>query len=473
MEYNLVVNGFETKVTLGEEKLTFSVSKFDGISTIISYQLDDVIGCEDAVKGWFQKTEITRVWLIEHGSSNVLLKKCKVISGDQRKHFQYDLTEMLTKETKRPKRVLVMINPIGGNGTARADFTNIVEPVFKLSGISMDIIFSEYTGHMIDVARTYDFTNTNGIVLLGGDGSYHEVVNVMMRKRQEEQGVDINDQNSVLSPLNIPIAMIPTGTGCGVTENNTGCKDVLTAALHVVIGRTVPSHLLALYSNDKLISFGGTASTYGFMTDLLFYSDRKFRWLGRSRYFIVPIWLFLFKSHTRRFFDAKVTYYTTVSERRNNDNKTEIFVGDRKLSGYSSYTAERVVFNRKLWNIMTLIGNVIFEGNVVFDVPRMFVPKPTACSSFIFCGTVSFGFVYKFFKYVVQRTPMEVLANEMEVLNVRGLNVELMDRLDDENPDMAMLSRLIQVDGEIYELEAPSFQLRYTLDVVQIFSSYL
>lgn len=55
----------------------------------------------------------------------------------------------------------------------------------------------------------------------------------------------------------------------------------------------------------------------------------------------------------------------------------------------------------------------------------------------------------------------EVLANEMEVLNVRGLNVELMDRLDDENPDMAMLSRLIQVDGEIYELEAPSFQLRY------------
>lgn len=49
------------------------------------------------------------------------------------------------------------------------------------------------------------------MVLLGGDGSYHEVVNVLMKKRQEELGLDMNDPNATLSPLNIPIAMIPTG----------------------------------------------------------------------------------------------------------------------------------------------------------------------------------------------------------------------------------------------------------------------
>lgn len=49
------------------------------------------------------------------------------------------------------------------------------------------------------------------VVLLGGDGSYHEVVNVLMRKKQEEHGIDVDDPNSPLSPLNIPIAMIPTG----------------------------------------------------------------------------------------------------------------------------------------------------------------------------------------------------------------------------------------------------------------------
>ena len=43
-------------------------------------------------------------------------------------------------DTRRPKRVLVMINYNGGNRTARKDFRDIVEPVFKLAGMSMDIV---------------------------------------------------------------------------------------------------------------------------------------------------------------------------------------------------------------------------------------------------------------------------------------------------------------------------------------------
>lgn len=267
-------------MTIDEGKLTLAP---DG-KPEISYQLDDVIGCDEISTGWYFKTEVTRLWVIESGPANTLLKKCKNITGDQRKKFQLELAEK-SKETKRPKQVLLMINPIGGNGTARKDFAEIVEPIFKLAGISMDILFSERSKHMVDVAKLYDFTNTDGVVLLGGDGSYHEVVNVLMRKKQEEHRIDVDDPNSPLSPLNIPIAIIPTGTGNGVSENNTGSKDVLTAALHVVKGKTTSSHLLALYSGNKLLGFGGTASTYGFMTDLLYYSDRKFRWLGRSRYF--------------------------------------------------------------------------------------------------------------------------------------------------------------------------------------------
>jgi hypothetical protein len=47
---------------------------------------------------------------------------------------------MIFTETKRPKRVLVMINYNGGNRTARKDFRDIVEPVFRLAGMSMDIV---------------------------------------------------------------------------------------------------------------------------------------------------------------------------------------------------------------------------------------------------------------------------------------------------------------------------------------------
>ncbi|XP_061197395.1 uncharacterized protein LOC133205572 [Saccostrea echinata] len=470
MVYNLLVDGSQTTVTLSGDKITFESS---GIVDL-SYQLDDIIGCDEVVMGWFYKTEVTRLWVIEHGHSNLLLKKCKIVSGDQRKRFQHDLTEKITNKTKRPKRVLVMINPKGGNGTAKKDFRDIVEPVLRLSGISMDIIFTERSGHMTDVAKTYEFCNTDGIVILGGDGSYHEVVNELMRRRQEEQGMDINDQNATLSALNIPIAMIPTGTACGVTECNTGNTNVLTAVLHVIKGRTVSSHLLALYNNRKLLGFGGTDCGYGVMTDLLYYSDTKFRWLGRSRYFFVPIWMFLFKSQTNRNFDATVTYYTSVNEQNNKEtSETEIFVEDKRLSGYSSYTSDTVTFNRMLWNIMTVNGNFIFDGKVVFDVPRAFVPKPTMCSSFLFYGDVSAGVMNKFFKHIGNRTPMEFSDKELEVLNVLGLTVELRDSLHSKDPEMATLKRLIHLDGEMYQLESPSFQLWYKLDVVQIFSSYL
>eukprot|EP00105_Crassostrea_gigas_P017941 XP_011435901.2 PREDICTED: sphingosine kinase 2-like [Crassostrea gigas] len=469
MVYNFVVNGVQTKVTIDGGKLTLAPEG----KPETSYQLDDVIGCDEISTGWFFKSEVTRLWVIEAGPANTLLKKCKNITGDQRKQFQLELAEK-SKETKRPKQVLLMINPIGGNGTARKDFAEIVEPVFKLAGISMDILFSERSKHMVDVAKLYDFTNTDRVVLLGGDGSYHEVVNVLMRKKQEEHGIDVDDPNSPLSPLNIPIAMIPTGSGNGVSENNTGSKDVLTAALHVVKGKTTSSHLLALYSGHKLLGFGGTASTYGFMTDLLYYSDRKFRWLGRSRYLFVPMWMFLCKSLTQRVFNANVTYYTSVSERRNSDtSKTEVYVGERKLTGYSSYTADTMVFNRTLWNMMTLNGNVIFDGQVVFDVPRMFVPKPSLFCSFIFYDTVSVRSVFKFFKHVSKRTPADILNTEMEVVSARGLEVELVDGIEAENQDLRTLRRLIQLDGEMYSLETPSFQLWYKKDVVQIFTSYL
>ncbi|XP_048772587.2 ceramide kinase-like [Ostrea edulis] len=472
MLYNLVVDGLETKVTLDEENLRFEANGTESTKST-SYPFDDIIGCEEIVTGWFWKTEITRVWVIEHGSSNLLLKKCRDVSGDKRKRFQHDLSDKIANETKRPKRVLVLINPIGGNGTAMVDFRNIVKPVFSLSGISMDIIVSEHHGHLSDVANTYDFTNTDGVVLFGGDGTCYQVVNVLMRKRQEEQGVDINDQNSSLSPLNIPISLIPTGSRNQWAASFTGNQDVLTAALHVVKGRTVSSHLLAIYSDDRLLSFACASITYGFLRDIVYYSDR-FRWMGRMRYRFVSLWLLLIKSHTQHVYDATVTFYTPVTEQHNTENnETEIFVGGKKLSGYSSYTSDTVVFNRKVWELFILSGNLIFDSCVVQDFSRMFAPKLTTFSSIIIYATIPVGSVRRFFNNIQLMTPLDIRSNEMEVVNARGLSVEIPERFEDMQPSMKALMSVMLPDGEKCELKHPSFQIWYKYDVVQIFSSYL
>ncbi|XP_056019303.1 uncharacterized protein LOC125678301 isoform X2 [Ostrea edulis] len=395
MLYNLVVDGVETKVTINDDDVKFESND----NAELSYQFDDVIGCEETMVGWVWKTEVTRVWLIEHESSNLLVKKCIVVSGNERKRFQQALTRKTVKETKRPKRLLVMINPNGGNGTARKDFRDIVEPVFRLSGISMDIIFSEHPGHLIDVTKSYDFTDTDGIVLLGGDGTYHEVLNVLMRKRQEEQGVDINDPNAALYPLNIPFGLIPTGSCSNWSLNTTGTRAVLTAALHVIQGRTVASPLITVFNNGKLLGFGCAGFSYGFLTNVVVRCERDFRWLGRSRYKLICLWVLLFENLSQYIYDAKVTFHTSVTERRNTKtNETEIFVADRKLTGYTSYTSDTVIYNRKFWDMMIFNGNTIFNGKPLIDATKMFVPKPTMFSSVVLFDTISPGSVRKFFK---------------------------------------------------------------------------
>lgn len=70
------------------------------LSILASYQLDDVIGCDEISTGWFFKSEVTRLWFIEAGPANTLLKKCKNITGDQRKQFQLELAEKSKGKTK-------------------------------------------------------------------------------------------------------------------------------------------------------------------------------------------------------------------------------------------------------------------------------------------------------------------------------------------------------------------------------------
>ncbi|KAJ8320972.1 hypothetical protein KUTeg_002559 [Tegillarca granosa] len=42
--------------------------------------------------------------------------------------------------TTRPKRLLVIINPVSGNHTSERDFKTIVKPIFESAGITTDVL---------------------------------------------------------------------------------------------------------------------------------------------------------------------------------------------------------------------------------------------------------------------------------------------------------------------------------------------
>ena len=75
------------------------------------------------------------------------------------------------------------------------------------------------------------------IVTVGGDGIFSECVNGLVRRVQAEQSIDIHEVESSLVPVDLPIGMIPAGSGNVLIEFLHGNKDIETAVLRIILGK--------------------------------------------------------------------------------------------------------------------------------------------------------------------------------------------------------------------------------------------
>ncbi|KAH8389140.1 hypothetical protein KR200_003651 [Drosophila serrata] len=84
--------------------------------------------------------------------------------------------------SERPKKVLVVMNPVANKKRSEKFFKNYCEPVLHLAGYSVDILRTNHIGH----AKTYIqelASLPDAIVVAGGDGTSSEVVTGLMRRR--------------------------------------------------------------------------------------------------------------------------------------------------------------------------------------------------------------------------------------------------------------------------------------------------
>ncbi|XP_016982737.2 acylglycerol kinase, mitochondrial [Drosophila rhopaloa] len=82
----------------------------------------------------------------------------------------------------RPKKVLVVMNPVANKKRSEKFFKNYCEPVLHLAGYSVEILRTNHIGH----AKAYVEEMTalpDAIVVAGGDGTSSEVVTGLMRRR--------------------------------------------------------------------------------------------------------------------------------------------------------------------------------------------------------------------------------------------------------------------------------------------------
>ncbi|XP_069112818.1 ceramide kinase-like isoform X2 [Argopecten irradians] len=313
MAFTLTVNGkVDTDCNVTEQEIRTSTPGRKSKELII--QLDDVIGIETNESEFSTSTNQSKttkpkclckvhyikrkktVWKQETLSVTGQAEECQRFISQLQPNFKkvYDT---------RPKRLLVLVNPISGGRYGQSNSKKIV-PLFELAGIACDVKVSDRAKHFIEMVSEYDFTTVDGIVVFGGDGSFSEVLGSLLRVTHEKAGLDYNDMNGPLTSNSVPIGIIPSGTGNGISVAQYGNYDTVTAALHIIKGNTRKIPLMAEYCEDELVGYATVVSAYGLFADMMYETDQK-RWMRRARYIVMPIYSIFFK--TQRLFEAEIT----------------------------------------------------------------------------------------------------------------------------------------------------------------------
>ena len=169
------------------------------------------------------------------------------------------------------KRFAVIVNPRGGTRRGLRIMEQ-VRPVFAAVGAELDVRLTERAGHAREIARTADLAGFDGLCVVGGDGTVHEVVDGLMRRASAEL---------------IPLGVIPAGSA-NTIHQQLGCTDPVDAARRILAGTTCPLDVAQVTMGEQvvyccdIIGWGGVADINR--------TAESLRFLGPSRYTVSALW---------------------------------------------------------------------------------------------------------------------------------------------------------------------------------------
>lgn len=189
------------------------------------------------------------------------------------------------------KHYKILVNPHGGTGRA-LDILESVRPIFSTSKKPLQVHVTQYPGHARELANTLDLTHCEGICIIGGDGTVHEVIGGLMNRDESET---------------VPMGIIPGGTGNTILQHF-NCKDPIDAVTRIVEGRSQTFDIAKVTTRSE-ITYCGNVIGWGAFSDIN-QSAESWRWLGPSRYAVATL-THIAKAKRRR---AKLTLDDHVIE---------------------------------------------------------------------------------------------------------------------------------------------------------------
>ena len=196
------------------------------------------------------------------------------------------------------KTILLIVNPISGKKISKKLLPNTIS-IFKKNNFELKIIESEYKGHIEEILNTYNIENYYCCCIMGGDGSFHEAVNGLMKRSDK---------------LKTPLSLIPAGSGnsLGRDLNILKLKDAIK---NIINGERKNIDIAEINcDNHKIYSFNITG--WGMVASIGIKAE-KYRWMGTSRYTILSLFEIIFKKTN----NAKIIYYDKNNKKYKLENK--------------------------------------------------------------------------------------------------------------------------------------------------------
>ncbi|CEP24544.1 LCB4 [Cyberlindnera jadinii] len=169
------------------------------------------------------------------------------------------------------KRVMVILNPHGGQGKAIDLFMTRAKPILDAAGCVVDICKTEKYRHAVEIVETMDVSKYDVIACASGDGIPHEVFNGLYRRADRAHALD-----------SIAVTQLPCGSGNAMSESCHGTGEASQAAISLVKSHVVNIDLMAVTQQGKTtVSF--LSQTMGVIADADIKTE-ALRFLGAVRF---------------------------------------------------------------------------------------------------------------------------------------------------------------------------------------------
>lgn len=229
----------------------------------------DILWAEDAGAGKIEVAYAKPRGGHKFKASTALLKLRR--SGDGNDVTAKTIMDHAYGSARPGKRILVLINPHGGQGKAEAIYRRHAAPIFAAARCTTDIVITKRRNHATEIARDVDVAKYDAVVCCSGDGLPHEVLNGFAKRP---------DCQKVLKTL--PLCQLPCGSGNAMAVSLFGHPSPSLAALSIVKGCPMPLDLMYM-TQGATTSLSFLSQSYGIVADCDLGTE-NLRWMGGIRF---------------------------------------------------------------------------------------------------------------------------------------------------------------------------------------------